>query len=310
MRLCAVRKKAMRDAASVVTSTDFEGVSLARRGKVRDVYDLGDRLLIVATDRISAFDVVLPNGIPHKGRVLTQISRFWFDRLTVCGNHLISTDVEEFPEPLREHADVLSGRSMLVHRADRLDVECVVRGYLIGSGWKDYQATGAVCGIELPADTELAGRLEEPIFTPASKADDGHDENISFDEMAEVVGADTAELLRELSLAIYSEARQYAEQRGIIIADTKFEFGFIDGELALIDEVLTPDSSRFWPADQYHSGVSPPSFDKQFVRDYLNEIDWDKSPPGPLLPAEVVAATSDKYLEAYEQLTCRSLFDG
>ena len=310
MRLCAVRKKAMSDAASVVTSTDFEGVSLARRGKVRDVYDLGDRLLIVATDRISAFDVVLPNGIPHKGRVLTQISRFWFDRLTVCGNHLISTDVEEFPEPLREHADVLSGRSMLVHRADRLDVECVVRGYLIGSGWKDYQATGAVCGIELPADTELAGRLEEPIFTPASKADDGHDENISFDEMAEVVGADTAELLRELSLAIYSEARQYAEQRGIIIADTKFEFGFIDGELALIDEVLTPDSSRFWPADQYHSGVSPPSFDKQFVRDYLNEIDWDKSPPGPLLPAEVVAATSDKYLEAYEQLTCRSLFDG
>ena len=281
-----------------------------RRGKVRDVYDLGARLLIVATDRISAFDVVLPNGIPHKGRVLTQISRFWFDRLTVCGNHLISTDVEEFPEPLREHADVLSGRSMLVHRADRLDVECVVRGYLIGSGWKDYQATGAVCGIELPADIELAGRLEEPIFTPASKADDGHDENISFDEMAEVVGADTAELLRELSLAIYSETRQYAEQRGIIIADTKFEFGFIDGELALIDEVLTPDSSRFWPADQYHSGVSPPSFDKQFVRDYLNEIDWDKSPPGPLLPAEVVAATSDKYLEAYEQLTCRSLFDG
>ena len=299
----------MTDAVSVVTSTDVEGVSLARRGKVRDVYDLGDRLLIVATDRISAFDVVLPSGIPHKGRVLTQISRFWFDRLTVCGNHLISTDVEQFPEPLREHADVLSGRSMLVHRADRIDVECVVRGYLIGSGWKDYQATGAVCGIGLPAGIELAGRLEEPIFTPASKVDDGHDENIPFDEMAEMVGADTAERLRELSLAIYSEARQYGEQRGIIIADTKFEFGFIDGELALIDEVLTPDSSRFWPADQYHSGVSPPSFDKQFVRDYLNEIDWDKKPPGPLLPAEVVGATSDKYLEAYEQLTCRSLFD-
>ncbi len=299
----------MTDAASVVTSTEVDGVSLARRGKVRDVYDLGDRLLIVATDRISAFDVVLPNGIPHKGRVLTQISRFWFDRLTVCGNHLISTDVEQFPEPLREHADVLSGRSMLVHRADRVDVECVVRGYLIGSGWKDYRATGAVCGIELPADMELAARLEEPIFTPASKSDDGHDENISFDEMAEMVDADTAERLRELSLAIYSEARQYGEERGIIIADTKFEFGFIDGELALIDEVLTPDSSRFWPADQYHSGVSPPSFDKQFVRDYLNEIDWDKTPPGPPLPAEVVGATSAKYLEAYEQLTRRSLFD-
>lgn len=299
----------MTDVVTVVTSTDFDGFALARRGKVRDVYALGDRLLIVATDRISAFDVVLPGGIPHKGRVLTQISRFWFDRLTVCGNHLISTDVEQFPESLREHADVLSGRSMLVHRADRIDVECVVRGYLIGSGWKDYQATGSVCGIELPADMELAGRLEEPIFTPASKADDGHDENISFAEVAAMVGADTAERLRELSLAIYAEARQYGEQRGIIIADTKFEFGFIDGELSLIDEVLTPDSSRFWPADQYRSGVSPPSFDKQFVRDYLNEVDWDKNPPGPQLPAEVVGATSAKYLEAFEQLTGRSLFD-
>jgi len=300
----------MSDAARVVTSTDIEGISLARRGKVRDVYDLGDRLLIVATDRVSAFDVVLPNGIPHKGRVLTQISRFWFDRLTVCGNHLISTDVAEFPESLSDYADVLSGRSMLVRRADRIDVECVVRGYLIGSGWKDYQATGAVCGIELPAGMELAGCLDEPIFTPASKADNGHDENISFDRMVQIVGADTAARLRELSLAIYSEAREYAAQRGIIIADTKFEFGFIDGELALIDEVLTPDSSRFWPADQYTAGVSPPSYDKQFVRDHLNDVDWDKNPPGPELPADVVSATSDKYLEAYEQLTGRSLFDG
>jgi len=276
---------------------------MARRGKVRDVYDLGDQLLIVATDRVSAFDVVLPNGVPNKGRVLTQISRFWFDRIEVCRNHLISTEVGDFPESIRSHADVLEGRSMLVRRAERVDIECVVRGYLIGSGWKDYRATGAVCGIELPADMELAGRLGEPIFTPASKADDGHDENISFDRMAEMVGSDTAERLRELSLEIYGAAREYAEQRGIIIADTKFEFGFIDGELALIDELLTPDSSRFWPADQYRAGISPPSYDKQFVRDYLNEIDWDKNPPGPELPEEVVAATSAKYLEAYEQLT-------
>jgi len=293
----------MSDRRSIVTSTALEEFPLARRGKVRDVYDLGDRLLIVATDRVSAFDVVLPNGVPNKGRVLTQVSRFWFDRIEVCANHLISTEVGDFPESIRQHAEVLSGRSMLVRRADRVDIECVVRGYLIGSGWKDYQATGAVCGIELPTDMELAGRLDEPIFTPASKADDGHDENISFDRMIEMVGADTAERLRELSLAIYGAAREYAEQRGIIIADTKFEFGFIDGELALIDELLTPDSSRFWPADQYRPGISPPSYDKQFVRDYLNEIDWDKNPPGPELPEEVVAATSAKYLEAYEQLT-------
>jgi len=293
----------MSDRRSIVTSTALEEFPLARRGKVRDVYDLGDRLLIVATDRVSAFDVVLPNGVPNKGRVLTQVSRFWFDRIEVCANHLISTEVGDFPESIRQHAEALSGRSMLVRRADRVDIECVVRGYLIGSGWKDYQATGAVCGIELPADMELAGRLDEPIFTPASKADDGHDENISFDRMIEMVGADTAERLRELSLAIYGAAREYAEQRGIIIADTKFEFGFIDGELALIDELLTPDSSRFWPADQYRPGISPPSYDKQFVRDYLNEIDWDKNPPGPELPEEVVAATSAKYLEAYEQLT-------
>jgi len=293
----------MTDTPSIVTTTDLPDVEMARRGKVRDVYDLGDELLIVATDRVSAFDVVLPNGIPHKGSVLTQISRFWFERMDVCSNHLISTDVASFPETLRRHADVLNGRSMLVRRAERVDVECVVRGYLIGSGWKDYQATGQVCGIELPKDMPLAGRIEEPIFTPASKSDDGHDENISFDTMVEMVGQDTAERLRDLSLKIYAEARAFAEQRGIIIADTKFEFGFIDGELALIDELLTPDSSRFWPADQYRSGVSPPSFDKQFVRDYLNEIDWDKNPPGPELPQRVVDATSAKYLQAYEQLT-------
>jgi len=293
----------MTDTPKIVTSTDLPDVSMARRGKVRDVYDLGDELLIVATDRVSAFDVVLPNGIPNKGRVLTQISRFWFDRVNACPNHLISTEVAEFPAPLRQHADVLAGRSMLVRRAERVDVECVVRGYLIGSGWKDYQATGSVCGIELPADMPLAGRIEAPIFTPASKADHGHDENISFDTMVEMVGSDTAERLRELSLEIYSAARAFAEQRGIIIADTKFEFGFIDGELTLIDELLTPDSSRFWPADQYRSGISPPSFDKQFVRDYLSGVEWDKKPPGPALPQEIVDATSAKYLEAYEQLT-------
>ena len=293
----------MTDQTRIVTSTEISGIPMARRGKVRDVYDLNDELLIVATDRVSAFDVVLPNGIPHKGTVLTQISRFWFERMNVCPNHLISTDVADFPEYLQEYADMLAGRAMLVRRAERVDVECVVRGYLIVSGWKDYQATGAVCGIDLPADMLLAGRLEEPIFTPASKADDGHDENISFDTMVDMVGADTAERLRELSLQIYIEARAFAEERNIIIADTKFEFGFIDGELSLIDEILTPDSSRFWPADQYESGVSPPSYDKQFVRDWLSDLGWDKNPPGPELPQAVVEATAAKYLEAYEQLT-------
>jgi len=297
----------MTERPHVVTSTEITDFPLARRGKVRDVYDLGEELLIVATDRVSAFDVVLPNGIPFKGSVLTQISRFWFDRIKACPNHLISIDVEDFPAPLQAHADVLSGRSMLVRRAERVDIECVVRGYLIGSGWKDYQATGAVCGIELPPDMPLAGRIDEPIFTPASKSDDGHDENICFATMVDMVGAESAERLRELSLQIYSDARAYAEQRGIIIADTKFEFGVIDGELALIDELLTPDSSRFWPADLYQSGISPPSFDKQIVRDYLAGLDWDKNPPGPELPQQVVDATSAKYLEGYEQLTGAAL---
>lgn len=288
----------------VVTQTELAGVSLLRRGKVRDIYDLDDRLLIVATDRISAFDCVLPNGIPWKGRVLTQISRFWFGRLeSTVRNHLISTEVEAFPEELQQHRQQLEGRAMLCRRAERIDVECVVRGYLIGSGWRDYRDTGAVCGIELPEGLEMASRLPAPIFTPASKSDDGHDENIAFDEMASRIGRETAQRLRDLSLRIYSEAAEYAESRGIIIADTKFEFGRIDGDLALIDEVLTPDSSRFWPANRYERGISPPSFDKQYVRDHLAGLDWDRNPPAPSLPDEVVERTSEKYLEAYRRLT-------
>jgi phosphoribosylaminoimidazole-succinocarboxamide synthase len=292
----------------VVTTTNLEGIELIRRGKVRDVYRLGSHLLIVASDRISAFDCVIPNGIPYKGAVLTQISRFWFERLAdVVPNHLVSTDVEEFPSELAPYRDILAGRSMLVRMADRLDVECVARGYLIGSGWVDYQASGAVCGIELPAGLPMAGLLPKPIFTPASKADDGHDENISFDVVEDMVGKETADRLRDLSLRIYGEARAYAEEQGIIIADTKFEFGFVDGELTLIDEVLTPDSSRFWPADEYQVGSSPPSFDKQYVRDYLLGVDWDRNPPAPELPQEVVEATSAKYLEAFRILTGQEL---
>jgi phosphoribosylaminoimidazole-succinocarboxamide synthase len=292
----------------VVTTTNLEGVELLRRGKVRDVYQIDSHLLIVASDRISAFDCVIPNGIPHKGAVLTQISRFWFERLEdLVPNHLVTTNVDEFPAQLAPYRDTLAGRSMLVRKADRLDVECVARGYLIGSGWVDYQDSGAVCGIDLPAGLPMAGQLPETIFTPASKADDGHDENISFAVVEDMVGADTASRLRDLSLRIYGEARAYAEERGIIIADTKFEFGFVDGELILIDEVLTPDSSRFWPADDYQVGSSPPSFDKQYVRDYLLGVDWDRNPPAPELPPEVIEATSAKYLEAFRRLTGQEL---
>ena len=292
----------------VVTTTNLEGIELLRRGKVRDVYQLDSHLLIVASDRISAFDCVIPNGIPHKGAVLTQISRFWFERLAdIVPNHLVTTDVDEFPAPLAPFRETLAGRSMLVRKADRLDVECVARGYLIGSGWVDYQNSGAVCGIDLPAGLPMAGQLPETIFTPASKADDGHDENISFAAVEEMLGADTANQLRDLSLRIYGEARAYAQERGIIIADTKFEFGFVDGELILIDEVLTPDSSRFWPADDYEVGASPPSFDKQYVRDYLLGVDWDRNPPAPELPSEVIEATSAKYLEAFRRLTGQEL---
>jgi len=292
----------------VVTTTNLEGIELLRRGKVRDVYQLDSHLLIVASDRISAFDCVIPNGIPHKGAVLTQISRFWFERLAdIVPNHLVTTNVDEFPAQLAPYRDTLAGRSMLVRKADRLDVECVARGYLIGSGWVDYQESGAVCGIDLPAGLPMAGQLPETIFTPASKADDGHDENISFAVVEDMVGADTANQLRDFSLRIYGEARAYAEERGIIIADTKFEFGFVDGELILIDEVLTPDSSRFWPADDYQVGSSPPSFDKQYVRDYLLGVDWDRNPPAPELPPEVIEATSAKYLEAFRRLTGQEL---
>ena len=277
---------------------------LWRRGKVRDVYDLGDRLLIVTTDRISAFDVVLPTPIPAKGAVLTQLSLFWFDLLKdAVPNHV---DQSGRPVPaLERHARELEGRSMVVTRTEPFPVECVVRGYVAGSAWKDYRATGKVCGIALPEGLRESDRLEEPVFTPSTKAEEGHDENISFDRMAEIVGGDRAEELRALSLALYKRARAHAEARGIILADTKLEFGVHDGRVVWIDEAFTPDSSRFWPRDGYVAGKPQPSFDKQFVRDYLESIAWDKRPPAPPLPAEVVARTREKYVDAYSRLTGR-----
>jgi phosphoribosylaminoimidazole-succinocarboxamide synthase len=286
-------------AAIVQTALPFP---LARRGKVRDVYDLGDRYLFVATDRISAFDVVLSPGIPDKGTILTQISNFWFRRFTQLENHLLETDFERFPDDVRRH-DELRGRSVLVKKCEVVPVECVARGYLVGSGLKEYKETGSVCGIELPKGLTTASRLPEPIFTPATKEETGHDINISFERMAAIVGADLATKLRDLTLSIYDEAAAFALTRGIIIADTKFEFGLRDGEVVWIDEALTPDSSRFWPADQYAVGKNPPSYDKQFVRDWLESTSWDKEPPAPELPAEVVEKTRSKYLEAYRQLT-------
>jgi phosphoribosylaminoimidazole-succinocarboxamide synthase len=284
------------------------GLSLWRRGKVRDVYDLGDRLLIVATDRISAFDVVLPSGIPAKGIVLTQLSLFWFDLLGhVVPHHVVSADVSEYPADLRRHRDQLEGRSMIVHKTVPLPVECVVRGYLVGSGWKDYRATGSVCGNPLPAGLQESQRLDPPLFTPSTKAEAGHDENISFAQVEAALGSPRAAEVRDVSLEIYRRARAHAEERGIILADTKFEFGVRDGRLVWIDEALTPDSSRFWPRDGYAPGRGQPSFDKQYVRDYLETLAWDKSPPGPALPAEVVQRTRDKYLEAYARLTGRDL---
>jgi phosphoribosylaminoimidazole-succinocarboxamide synthase len=279
------------------------------RGKVRDVYEVGEHLLIIATDRLSAFDVVLPSPIPHKGRVLTQLSRFWFDEMRdTVENHMVTTDVDAFPDELRAARDLLEGRSMLCRRAEVFPVECVVRGYLIGSGWKDYQQTGALCGIALPEGLRIADKLPEPLFTPATKAERGeHDENISEARMAEIVGRDAAAFLRDTSLAIYARAARYAAERGIIIADTKFEFGRVGDRIILVDECLTPDSSRFWPADLYAPGTSPASFDKQFVRDYLETLDWDKRPPAPPLPDEIVRRTSEKYLEAYRLLTGRDL---
>lgn len=283
--------------------TKLPGVALWRRGKVRDVYDLGDRLLVVATDRLSAFDVVLPTGIPGKGVVLTQVSLFWFRLLEgLVPNHVITADVSEYPRELQAFRDQLEGRSMIVVKTDVLPVECVVRGYLVGSGWKDYKATGAVCGIALPPGLRESEQLQPPIFTPATKAETGHDENIPFDTMAATVGRERAEEARRVSLEIYSRARAYAEARGIILADTKFEFGVRDGRLVWIDEALTPDSSRFWPRDGYAPGRSQPSFDKQYVRDYLETLSWDKQPPGPELPPQVVARTVEKYAEAMERL--------
>jgi phosphoribosylaminoimidazole-succinocarboxamide synthase len=291
--------------SDAISRTDLP-LPLHRRGKVRDVYDLGDSYLFVATDRISAFDIVLSPGIPGKGIVLTQISNFWFRHFSDVENHLVETDFEKFPAHVREHAE-LRGRSVLVEKCQVIPVECVARGFIIGSGWKEYQATGSVCGIELPAGLELAERLREPIFTPATKADVGHDENIPFETMAGIVGAERAAQLREMTLSIYGRAASYAASRGIIIADTKFEFGEADGKLVWIDEALTPDSSRFWPSDGYQSGSNPPSYDKQYVRDWLESTGWDKKSEPPPLPEAVVSKTIDKYLEAYRMLTGEDL---
>ncbi len=286
----------------IVRETNLAGIKLLARGKVRDIYDFGDRLLLVATDRLSAFDVVLPTPIPDKGRVLTQLSLFWFQQLAdVVPNHVLSAT--EFPRELDPYLDQIRGRSMLVRRTDPVRVECVVRGYLAGSGWKEYQQTSRVCGIPLPPGLVESARLPEPIFTPATKAETGHDENISFPEMAQITGQELAEQLREVSMELYRRAADYAEQRGILIADTKFEFGLLEGQLIWIDEALTPDSSRFWPADEYKPGGAQPSFDKQYVRDYLERIRWPKQPPAPELPADVVKATTAKYREVYRRLT-------
>jgi phosphoribosylaminoimidazole-succinocarboxamide synthase len=293
----------------VLLHTELPGLQLHASGKVRDVYQLdSDRLLFVATDRISAFDYVLATGIPHKGRVLTQISLFWFDFLKdVVPNHLITADVSQYPSELKKHEDQLAGRSMIVMRAEMFPVECVVRGYISGSAWKEYKATGAVSGIQLPAGLRESDPFPEPIFTPATKATTGHDENISFDTMVGIVGAETSERLRDLTLSIYKKASEYARGRGIILADTKFEFGRTAQGITLCDEVLTPDSSRFWPADKYQPGSAQESYDKQYVRDYLEQIRWNKQPPAPALPQDVARKTSEKYLEAYQQLTGHKL---
>jgi phosphoribosylaminoimidazole-succinocarboxamide synthase len=294
--------------SEVILQTDLPGAELLARGKVRDSYAAGDRLLLVATDRISAFDHILPTGIPGKGRVLTQLSIFWFDFLRdVVPVHFLTASVDEYPDPLPRYRSQLEGRSMLVRRAKMFEIECVARGYLSGSGWKEYRANGTVCGIPLPAGLRESDRLPEPIFTPATKAVTGHDENISFEEAARIAGADTAARLRDLTLEIYSRAARYAESRGIIVADTKFEFGLVDGRIVLADEVLTPDSSRFWPKETYRPGGPQPSYDKQYVRDYLESVHWNKEPPAPALPEEVARRTSEKYKEAYRVLTGKSL---
>jgi phosphoribosylaminoimidazole-succinocarboxamide synthase len=293
---------------SIVIETNLSGIKLLRRGKVRDLYEYGDNLLLIASDRISAFDVVLPTPIPMKGAVLTQLSQFWFDMVhDVVPNHLISTDIDKFPADLQRFREILRLRSMLSVKADMFPVECVARGYLAGSGWKEYQESQSVCGIPLPAGLKECARLPEPIFTPATKADTGHDINISFEEAAKIVGIGDATKLRDLTIKIYNRAVEYALKRGIIIADVKFEFGVYNGQIILCDEVLTPDSSRFWPLASYRPGQGQPSFDKQYVRDYLEAIKFDKRPPGPELPESVVRGTTEKYMEAYRLLTGKTL---
>jgi len=286
-----------------ILETDLKGVAPVARGKVRDIYDLGGRLLIVATDRVSAFDCVMPNGIPGRGRILTEMSLFWFSQTdTIVKNHLISADVNEFPDELKPFAEQLEGRSMLVQKADRIDIECVARGYLAGSGWKEYGKSQTVCGVSLPPGLVESAKLPGAIFTPATKADSGHDENISFEQMCEVVDPDLAATLRDLTLSVYSSARDYADGKGIILADTKFEFGMVNGEIILIDEILSPDSSRFWDKQAYAPGRSQDSFDKQIVRDYLETLDWDKTPPVPELPQEIVEKTLRRYQDVRDRL--------
>lgn len=291
--------------SSPLLNTNFTNLKLAAKGKVRDIYDLGDTLLLVTSDRISAFDVIMNEGIPDKGFVLNQISSFWFKMMEdIIPNHIITTNVAEFPSECQQYAAQLEGRSMLVKKAKPLAAECIVRGYLSGSGWKDYKATGSVCGIRLPEGLVESSKLEQPIFTPSTKAELGtHDENISFDEMAKLCGRELAEQVRDTTIKIYLKARDYAETKGIIIADTKFEFGIYDGKLIIIDECLTPDSSRFWPKDQYNPGGAQPSFDKQFLRDYLETLDWGKTAPAPPLPDEIIKKTGEKYMEALIRLT-------
>lgn len=288
----------------VVLNTDMPEAGPKRSGKVRDIYDLGDELLLVATDRVSAFDVILPNGIPGKGRILTEISVFWFRLMQgIVKNHIIATGVEDFPDRLHKYKDTLQGRSLLVRKTEVVPVECIVRGYLSGSGWKSYKEDGTVSGIRLPAGMAESGKIEEPIFTPSTKAEEGHDMNISYEEMVNTVGEETARSLRDISLSVYGRARDVAEQKGIIIADTKMEFGVVDGEIILIDELLTPDSSRFWSRAAYEPGRSQDSFDKQIVRDYLLTLDWDQTPPGPELPPEIVQKTAARYGEIFDILT-------
>jgi len=287
----------------IILDSNLSGIKLFKKGKVRDVYDLGDNLLIISTDRISAFDVVLNDGIPYKGQILTELSGFWFNYTQdIIKNHLITSDVSQYPQRLKDFKNTLNGRSMFVKKTKLLPVECIVRGYISGSGWKEYQKTGSISGVKLPASLKESERLPEPIFTPSTKAETGHDENISVEKMIDIIGTDITKKIKEACINIYLKASQYAESKGIIIADTKMEFGLLDGEVILIDELLTPDSSRFWDISEYKVGISPPSFDKQFVRDYLISIKWDKKPPVPKLPQEVIEKTSEKYRLAYERI--------